>query len=108
METGISTTAFQYIDFVKNEARVLRLECGSCWMDRVYTPRECDIVLRTFRVQLIRSTACGCLLMRSPVNVIFWTHAVFEVASWEDFSYFGEEFLQQLDSVGQHSSTLVL
>ena len=28
-------------------------------------------MLRTFRVQLNRSTARECLLMRSPVNVIF-------------------------------------
>ena len=51
---------------------------------------EWDILLCTFRVQLIRSTACECLLMRSPVNVIFM------------------ETCSLRTSPRQHSSTLIL
>ena len=40
------------------------------WIECIHQ-ESCDIVLRTFRVQLDRSTARECLLMRSPSNVIF-------------------------------------
>ena len=48
---------------------------------------ECDIVPCTFRVQLIRSTACDCLLMRSPVNVIFYGDMQFTDKSTTAFQY---------------------
>ena len=84
-EMDFSTTALQFIDFLKRKPYSESLNNE---VDRAYTPGECDIVLSDCANMYIssaayRSTACECLLvLRCRCSSVLWRRPGFPVSTW--------------------------